>query len=78
VKREHLTRNRFHPANLIVEGNAERVGGTLHGVSAPRMVHEDSAHHFGGDSQEVRAVLPVDAILVDQPQVGFMNERGRL
>ena len=78
MKREHLTGDGFHPANLIVEGNAEGVRGTLHGVSAPRMVHEDSAHHFGGDGQEVRAVLPIDSILVDQPQVGFVNERGRL
>ena len=78
MKREHLTGHRFHPANLIVQGHAEGVSGTLHGVPAPRMVHEDAAHHFGGDGQEVRAVLPIDPILVDQPQVGFVNERGRL
>jgi hypothetical protein len=42
------------------------------------MIDQDSAHHFGGDGQELRAVLPVNAILVNQPQVGLVDERGRL
>ena len=75
---EHLTGDGFHRTNLIVESHAEGVGRTFRGVSAPRMVYEDATHHLGGDREEMRAVLPTDPILVDQPQIGFVNERGRL
>ena len=78
MKREHLTGHRLHSAHLIVEGHAEGVSGALYCVPPPRMVHEDAAHHFGGHREEVRAVLPTRPILIDEPEVGFVNERGRL
>lgn len=42
------------------------------------MIHEDAAHHFGGDGQKVRAALPVNAAMVDEPQIGLVNKRRRL
>ena len=78
MEREHVTADRFHSTNLIVQGDAKDVSRTFDGVPPPCMVHEDASHHFGGDSQEVRAILPVDALMADQPEVGLMNERRRL
>jgi hypothetical protein len=42
------------------------------------MVDEYAPHHDRCQADELRAILPVDALLVDQPQVGFVDERGRL
>ena len=44
-------------------------------VAAPRMVNEDPAHRLGRNRKEMRAVLPVHALVIDQPHVGFVDER---
>ena len=44
-------------------------------VAAPRMVNEDPAHRLGRDRKEMRAVLPVHALVIDQPHVGFVDQR---
>jgi hypothetical protein len=42
------------------------------------VVDEDATHHLGRDAQEMGAVLPDDALLIDEAQVGLVNERGGL
>lgn len=78
MEREDVTGDGFHPPSLIVQGNAQGVSRTFNCVSAPCMVHENAAHHLGGDRQEVRPILPVNPLMVDQPQIGLVNERRRL
>jgi hypothetical protein len=39
------------------------------------VVDEDAAHHLRGDAEEVCAVLPLHLRLVDEPHVGFVDER---
>jgi hypothetical protein len=36
------------------------------------------AHHTGRQRDEMRAILPADLFRLDQTQIGFMDERGRL
>jgi hypothetical protein len=45
---------------------------------AARIVHENSAHHLRGNSEEVCFVLPVDVVLIGQTQVRLVDERGGL
>ena len=42
------------------------------------MVAEDAAHDCGGDAEEVRAALPGDVLLLDEAEVGFVDEGGGL
>jgi len=44
----------------------------------PRVVHEDTAHHAGSDAEEVAAILPLDASLVDETQIRLVHQRRRL
>jgi hypothetical protein len=53
-------------------------GAALFGNAIARVVDEDAAHHHRGEPDELRAVGPVDLPLVDQPQVGFVHQRGGL
>ena len=39
----------------------------------PRMVDEDAPHLPRGDGEEVSAVLPRDARLIDKSEVGLVN-----
>ena len=42
------------------------------------MVDEDAAHHTSRYREEMRAVLPLDRFAVDQADIGFVDECGRL
>jgi hypothetical protein len=47
---------------------------TLGGHAGARVVNEDRAHGFGGGSKNVATT--VELLISDEPQVGFVNERG--
>jgi hypothetical protein len=47
-------------------------------VPRARVVHEDAAHHAGGDGEKMRAVVPLDRFPVDQTDIGLVDERRRL
>ncbi len=42
------------------------------------IIHEDATHHLRGDAEEMGAVLPGGGALIDQPQIRFVDEAGRL
>ena len=42
------------------------------------MIDEDAAHRLGGDGEEVGATLPIDAGLIDQFHVSFVDQCGGL
>jgi hypothetical protein len=50
----------------------------LLGELPPRAIDENPAHAPRGDAEEVASVLPLDLRLVDQAQVGLVDERGHL
>ena len=47
-------------------------------VAAPRMVHQDAAHHLRRHGKEMRAILPLHARVVGQAHIGFVDQGGRL
>ena len=47
-------------------------------IVATRVVDEDAAHGLRRCRHEMGAVLPVHALVVDQPQVGFVDQGRRL
>ena len=42
------------------------------------VVHEDPAHDLRRDTEEVRAILPIDLALVNEPHVRLMDQGRRL
>src|SRR4030095_16739634 len=47
-------------------------------IAPPRVVDEDAAHGLRRCRHEMRPVLPLHAFVVDQPHVGFIDQRRRL
>src|SRR5438128_3531374 len=47
-------------------------------LPAARMINQDIANQMGGQSEELRAMLPVDALLLDQSQIDFVDNDRRL
>src|SRR5437667_6921300 len=42
------------------------------------MVHKDAAHQLRGDAVELRTVLPLRVLLIDQLEVSLVDQRRRL
>ena len=59
----------------VLDGHADDAPAVLLAKPPPRVVDEDPAHQSGGDRKKMRAVLPVDAALVDELEVGLVDER---
>ena len=53
-------------------------GSPLSGRMRTGVVHENPPHRLGGDTKEVRAILPSYGALIDQLEESLMDERGRL
>jgi hypothetical protein len=47
-------------------------------VLRARVIHEDTTHDLGRHREKMGAVLPPHAGIADEPQVGFVDESGRL
>src|SRR5262249_9596617 len=55
-----------------------RLPGSLLGFLSTRVVHEDLPHDAGSDPVEVRAALPVRLRLLDETQIGLIDQGSRL
>ncbi len=63
----------------IRQREAVAVGAAALGcVALAGMVDQNAAHQLGGNTQELRAVLPSRLPLVHQPQIGFVDQCGGL
>ena len=47
-------------------------------VVPSRSLHENATHQLRRDGEEVRSILPPHPLVVDQPDVGLIDQRGRL
>ena len=47
-------------------------------MSRARVVHEDAPHNASGYREEMRAVMPLNGLPVNQPDICLVDERRRL
>ena len=63
----------------IAVGKRENVAAAaLGGSSFPGMVHQNVAHHAGGDGEELSAALPIDPAHAVDAEIQLMHQRGGL
>jgi len=62
----------------LVDGYAGQAVASFVGVVTTRVIDQDPAHDLRRDTKEMRAILPIDLALVDEPDVGLMNQSRRL
>lgn len=74
VKRDHID---IGPGENV-HGDAERdallEAAALGGDPIARVIDEDAPHHHCRESDELRAVPPVHALLVDEPEVRLVHQ----
>jgi len=51
-----------------------RSAGSAFKVAPPCVVNQNSPHELGGNGKEMGAILPAHALVIDEPQVGFVNQ----
>src|SRR5215831_8717492 len=62
----------------LVEGDSDGAAASFLIALRSRRVHENTAHQAGRHREEMRTVLPPNALHVDEAHVGFVDERRRL
>jgi hypothetical protein len=77
VQRDHVDGRRLRDL-AHVDAELPRSPAALGGAAVARVVDEDAAHQARGQPQELRAVAPVHAALVDQAQVHLVHQRSWL
>jgi hypothetical protein len=68
---------RFREKRGFIEGDLHSASSALRPAVALRVVEQDSAHHFGGDSEEVTPVYPI-RVLAEKPQIRLVNQHRSL
>jgi hypothetical protein len=74
VERKDRYRVRVGRGDGAGEGDVLPVAAAFERMFAARVLDQDPAHHARRDAEEMRAILPVH-IRVDEPQIGFMDQR---
>ena len=47
-------------------------------LPAAGMAYQDSAHHLRGDPEKLRPIAPGHFMLIDEPEINFVHQGGRL
>lgn len=64
--------------NFEIDGEMGGAVPALLGVAVTGTVAEDTAHHLGGGGIEFQAAVEIDGMLLDEAEVGFVDEGGGL
>lgn len=75
IEREELARSWLGGADPIVQHHLHARAGTLGGLMFAGVIDEDATHHLRRYREEVRAILPGDAVLLHEPHEGLMHQR---
>jgi hypothetical protein len=78
IQHEEIAPAGVDAREVAFERHSQRFAGTLRRRAGARMVDEDPPHHSRRQREEVRTALPVNLSLPQQPQIGFVHQRGRL
>jgi hypothetical protein len=62
----------------LIKAKSRGSRAALRGPSAPLVINQDPTHELCGDAKKMGAALYRKAFIPGQPQVGFVNESGRL
>jgi hypothetical protein len=60
------------------ESHPRCISAALARGAVARVVYQHAPHHVRGQSKELGAILPIDTVLIDQPEVRLVHQRGRL
>src|SRR5262249_31727359 len=66
------------PARHFIERHLPRSTSALGVLTSAGVIDQQEPHGPGSDRKEVSAVLPFDVLLLDQAEIGFVDERGGL
>ena len=78
VERNQFCASLNRSINVFVKREFLKILATLFRIVFARMIHQQATHYLCGHSEEVSPVLPIHPRLIDESDIGLMNQRGRL
>src|ERR1043166_4740736 len=76
VERHHFRGPRLGYQHRFIERDLLRPASALSIMAAAGVINQNASHHLRGYPEEVRAVLPPYAPLIDQSDKGLVDQRG--
>src|SRR5581483_6933730 len=67
-----------HPGKFVVQRNLAEISSALETPAGAQVVDQNAAHTSRREREKMLPVLPGDPLLLEQTQVGFMNQGSRL
>jgi hypothetical protein len=64
-------------ADPIIEDYPETCAGPLRGLMGARMVDQNPPHELRRHAEEVCPILPLDALLADEPEIRLVHQASR-
>ena len=78
VERDQLRTTLDRTINVFIQREFLKVLAPLFRIMPARMIHEQATHYLCSNPEKMSAVLPVYPCLIDEPEIGLMNQRRRL
>src|ERR1700761_8103000 len=77
VQQNHIRVRRLWNDQRDIHLNA-KICSTLRSAPASRIIDKDLPHQVRRDSQKMDTVFRAERLLIDQPQIGFIDQRSTL
>ena len=78
IERDDVRARFARNGQRLVQRDLNNVATALLLVPRARHVDQDAPHQLRREREKMRAILPADAAGVDEPEIGFVDQRGRL
>ena len=78
IKRDQFCASFHCTIDVFIQGEFLKILATLFRIVLARMIHKQATHYLRSNSKKVSPILPVHPRLIDEPQVGLMNQRSWL
>src|SRR5262249_54865300 len=75
VELDQFMSRRLSEIRRFIERKFLLAGAPLGEIAGAGMLHKNLSHQTRGDAEEMSATLPRN-VLIDQPQISFINQRG--
>src|SRR5574341_1730686 len=75
IERDEVNTLRMSDAFGFNERDSQRLATAFGAAFGAGQIHQDAAHDLRGKDQKMGAVLPLDALVINQPQISLIDER---
>ena len=78
VERDQFRASFDRSIDIFIQREFLKILATLFRIVLARMINQQASHYLCSNSKKMSAILPIHPRLIDEAQVGLVNQGGRL